>query len=60
MQSMIDPIHAEGDTYEQAYRRLHPRRFPYSSHERQLELRDLWPSEQAKFRKLVDAVVRVS
>lgn len=44
------------DSYERAYRRAHPRMFPHSPHERQRELRDLWPADQRKFRELVDAV----
>lgn len=41
--------------YDAAYRRAHPRLFPYSPWERQKELSDLWPSEQKKFRDVVDA-----
>lgn len=35
--------------------RPHPRQFLHSLFERQLELNDLWPSDQEKFRKDVDA-----
>lgn len=44
--------------YERIYRRLHPRRFPYSPFETQRELRDLWPVEQKKFRHMVDAILQ--
>jgi hypothetical protein len=47
------------DTYERIYRETHPRIFPYSPWERQLELRDLWPSEQQKFRNHVDYLTRI-
>ena len=43
---------------ERAYRDLHPPMFPYSPWERKMELRDLWPSEQAKFVRTVSASLR--
>lgn len=44
--------------YEQIYRQLNPRSFPYSPYEKQRELRDLWPKEQEAFKRLVDAILR--
>lgn len=44
--------------YDTIFRHLHPRVFPYSSRERQRELRDLRPSEQEKFKRQVDATIR--
>jgi hypothetical protein len=44
--------------YDKIYRRMHPRQFPYSAFERQSELSDLWPAEQTRFRKMVDATVQ--
>lgn len=44
--------------YDAIYRRAHPRRFPFSPYERQMQLRDLWPSEQEKFRRIVDAATQ--
>jgi hypothetical protein len=35
------------------YRRLHPRAFQFSPWERQMELRDLWPSDQREFREMI-------
>lgn len=34
---------------EQVFRRENPRRFPFSPWGKQLELRDLWPSDQAAY-----------
>lgn len=48
----------EAMDYDAAYRAAHPRLFPFSPYERQRELRDLWPSEQAKFRRIVDAIAK--
>lgn len=45
--------------YDETYRAMHPKLFPFSPWERQRELRDLWPDEQAKFRKMVDAINRM-
>lgn len=42
--------------YDNLYRKLNPRRFPYSPWERQRELNDLWPQDQELFRRLVDGV----
>lgn len=44
--------------YDRVYREIHPRMFPYSPWERQMELRDIWPSEQKKFKDMVDAVAK--
>ena len=44
--------------YDQIYHKTHPRLFPQSPYERQMELRDLWPADQRKFRELVDAIKR--
>jgi hypothetical protein len=41
--------------YEEIFRRLHPRRVRYSRAPR-LELRDLWPADQEKFKREIDAV----
>lgn len=43
------------DVYENVYRRLNPPSNPFCPYERRRHLRDLWPSEQAKFKALVDA-----
>lgn len=43
--------------YDKIYRRANPKLFPYSPYERQPELRDLWPSEQEKFKRVVDAAL---
>lgn len=45
------------EIYERLYRRMHPKRFPYSPWERQRELHDLWPVDQRAFRQVVDAVL---
>lgn len=45
--------------YDEIYRTMHPRRFPFNPFERQRELRDLWPDEQRQFRKMVDVLHRV-
>lgn len=44
--------------YDQIYRDLHPITFPWSPYDRQLELRDLWPSDQERFRKKIDTIGR--
>lgn len=44
--------------YDAIYRRLHPRSHPFSPHERQRELRDLWPCDQKGFRDMVDTVMQ--
>lgn len=44
------------DDYEKIYRRLHPKRFLFSPWERQAELRNLWPRDQQKFKKMVDGI----
>lgn len=46
------------DIYARTFRRLHPRRSPYSPYERQRELSDLWPRDQQRFRETVDAVLK--
>lgn len=51
---MADPKQPD---YAAMYRRAHPRLMPFSPWERQRELSDLWPSKQAKFRKLADAML---
>lgn len=43
--------------YEQIYRKMHPKRFPYSPYEKQRELCDLWPDEQEKFKREVDTIL---
>ena len=43
--------------YEAIYRKTHPRAFLFSPWERQMELRDLWPSLQTEFRDGVDAML---
>lgn len=43
--------------YDAIYRKANPRRFPYSPHEKQRELRDLWPNLQEEFRRTVDATI---
>lgn len=42
--------------YDSIYRKMHPPMFPFSPYERRRELRDLWPAEQQKFKRMVDAV----
>lgn len=42
--------------YDAIFRRLHPSPAPYSPHFRPLELRDLWPVDQEKFKREVDAM----
>lgn len=46
------------DIYDRVYREMNPRIFPYSPWERQRQLCDLWPSEQKKFKDMVDAVAK--
>lgn len=46
--------------YDQIYRELHPRQFPHSPYEKQRELRNLWPSEQEKFKQEIDVVLRAA
>jgi len=48
------------EQYAEFYRKLHPRVFPSSPWERQMELRDLWPADQEKFREMVRAIVAPS
>lgn len=43
--------------YEAIYRRMHPKRMPYSAYEPQLELRNLWPRDQAEFKRQIDAAL---
>ena len=43
--------------YDRIYRRLHPKTFPFSPYERQLELSDLWGANQEKFRREVNAIL---
>lgn len=45
--------------YDRAYRKMHPRLFPFSAWERQRELSDLWPADQEKFKRVVDAIIDV-
>jgi len=47
------------DKYAEIYRRMHPRVFPYSPYERQMELSDLWPSEQARIKREIDATAEL-
>ena len=43
--------------YDKIYVKAHPPRFPYSPHAKQRQLKDLWPSEQEKFKRIVDAAL---
>lgn len=43
--------------YETIYRRLHPRTHPFSPYEVQRQLRDLWESDQQRFRDQVDKIL---
>ena len=57
--TLINQIKAASEVdYDKAYRLAHPRMFPFSPWERQRELSNLWPSEQEKFRKIVDAALK--
>jgi len=40
---------------EKLYRKEHPREFPFSPYERQRELSDLWPQDQANYVNRVEA-----
>lgn len=42
---------------EQTYRKEHPRMFPHSPWERQMELSDLWPRDQDAYVKRVEQIV---
>jgi len=44
--------------YDAIYRHTNPKTFPLAPYERQMELRDLWPDEQEKFRRVVDAALK--
>jgi len=44
--------------YDQIYRKLNPKRFPYSPWERQVELSDLWPVDQQKFKDEIDLITK--
>lgn len=55
LKSLLTPT--END-YAQAYRDLHPRQFPFSPWERQMELRDLWPADQERFRETVRGILK--
>ena len=46
----------ESKDYEGIYRKMNPRIFPYSAHERQKELSDLWPADQERFKDQVDSI----
>jgi hypothetical protein len=49
-------VSAHDHDYEKLYRELHPRHVPTSPYGRQIELRDLWPADQEKFKRLVDKI----
>jgi hypothetical protein len=44
--------------YDAIYRKANPRTMPYNIHCRQPELSDLWPIDQQKFKRIVDAALR--
>jgi hypothetical protein len=46
----------ETPDYGALYRKANPKTMPFSIHERQRELRDLWPIDQQKFRDQVDVI----
>jgi len=41
--------------YAAIYRKANPKVMPFSIHERQRELSDLWSVDQEKFKRIVDA-----
>jgi len=45
--------------YAAIYRKANPKAMPFSIHERQRELSDLWPVDQEKFKRIVDATRRI-
>jgi hypothetical protein len=44
--------------YERAYRLANPSAMPFSPYSRRPELSNLWPIDQAKFRRTCDAALR--
>jgi hypothetical protein len=44
--------------YDAIYRKANPRTMPYNIHCRQPELSNLWPIDQQKFKRIVDAALR--
>lgn len=49
---------SDAPDYAKIYRRLNPRKHPYSPYEPQRQLTDLWPSEQEKFKRMIDTILR--